>query len=90
MDLRIELKLILNKCFKIVDLVDVPQHVSVRGFVNTVMNFQLGRTVEITLPDKMTAGLSKQSLPPDVNDKDGKVKTRVQKLAAFYLISLTR
>ena len=53
------LKLILKSLFTVVASVDVPQDMAIRAFVNTVVNFQLGRTVTITLPDKMIAGLSK-------------------------------
>jgi hypothetical protein len=88
-DWRAVLKLILNKWFKVVDSVDVPQDVIIRAFGNTVVNLQLGRTVAITLPDKMTAGLSKQSLPPDIGEKVGNVKTRLQKLAGFTIFAYT-
>jgi hypothetical protein len=88
-DWRIVLKLILNKRFKVVDSVDMPRDVTIRALGNTVVNLQLGRTVAITLPDKMTAALSKQSLPPDVGDEVGNVKTRLQKLAAFTVFAYT-
>jgi len=70
-------------------LVDVPQDVTMCSFGNTVLNLQFGGTVAITVPDKLTAGLSNQSLPPDVGDKVGNVKTRLQKLAAFTIFVYT-
>jgi len=88
-DWRVVLKLILNEWSKVVDLVDVPQDVTIRAFGNKVLNLQLGRTVAITVPDKLTAGLSTQSLPTDVGDKVGNVKIRLQKLAAFTVFVYT-
>ena len=78
-----------KKKFKVVDSVEVPQDVIIRAFGNTVVNLQVGRTVAITLPDEMTAGLSKQFLPPDIGDKVGNVKTRLHKLAAFTIFAYT-
>jgi len=62
---------------------------TISAFGNTVINLQLGRTVTIILLDKFTAGLSKLSSPPDVGDKVGNVKTRLQKLAAFTIFAYT-